>query len=98
MEGGYRSACFFFRDPAKGFGELTRLIGNRFKELFDGGGGREREAVRESPLASFIKSAESRFLIGVRIRSEFGLDANKLNIYEYYLLLEQLDRMNHKRG
>jgi hypothetical protein len=32
------------------------------------------------------------------MRSEFGLDANKLNIYEYYLLLEQLDRMNKKRG
>lgn len=36
-------------------------------------------------------------MISVRIRQEYGLDANKLNLYEYYLLLEQLSK-EAKRG
>ena len=93
-----RACPLFFQDPTKGYGQLSRLIGERFRDLFEGGGGGVRETVRESAIQSFVRSAESRFIISVRIRTEFGLDANKLNVYEYYLLLEQLEKLSRGRN
>lgn len=93
MEGGYRLTCFFFRDPVEGYGQLARLIRGRFKELFEDGGAGGRDTYKESAFQAVIRSAEVRFLISVRIRSEYGLEAYKLNLYEYYLLLEQMDKM-----
>ena len=84
--------------PAKGYSELTRLIGGRFQGLFDGYGGGRSETYRDGAIKALVTTAESRFFIGVRIRTEFGLDANKLNLYEYYLLIEQLDKMSRTSG
>ena len=89
--------AFFFQDPVKGYGQLTGLIRRRFQELFESNGGGTRETIRESAIQTFVRSAEARFLISVRIRTEFSLDANKLNIYEYYMLLEQLDKISRGR-
>lgn len=98
METGCGFARFFFQDPVKGYGELTRLIRNRFRELHEDDPSGGRSAYRESAFKAIVRSAEVRFLLSVRIKSEFGLDANKLNLYEYYLLLEQMDKAIRSGG
>ena len=98
MEERYRLAGFFFQKPVKGYSELTRLIGGRFQDLLLGDPSSRRETYRDSSIKTLISTAESRFFISVRIKTEFGLDANKLNLYEYYLLIEQLDKMSRTNG
>lgn len=97
MEERHEPACFFFRDPAQGFGQLTGHVRQRFNGLFEGSGGGERDTFAESTYQAIVGAAETRFLIGTRIRIEFGVDPDRINYYEYYLLLEQIDRMDRKR-
>ena len=58
----------------------------------------EREPYKLGTRQAIIRSAENRFFTGTRIRTEFGVDANKLNYYEYYLLLEQIAKSDKPNG
>jgi len=87
---------FFFQDTVKHYSELTRLVSTRFNELFESSGEGGYNTIGRSTLKIIIKSAESRFLIWARIKSEFGIDANRVSLYEYFLLLEQLEKINRK--
>jgi hypothetical protein len=84
--------------PNERFGQLTQSIRGRFSHLFEGGGGGEREPYKSGTRQAIIRSAENRFFTGTRIRTEFGVDANKLNYYEYYLLLEQIAKSDKPNG
>ena len=92
MEERFHLARFFFQDPTKGYSQLARLIRDRFRELFEDNTKGGQDSHRESTFKTIVKSAEVRFLMSVRIQSEYGINPNKLNLYEYYLLLEQIDK------
>ena len=89
---------FFFQMPHQRFSQLTQSIRGRFSHLFESGGGGEREPYKSGTRQAIIRSSGKQIFHGTRIRTEFGVDANKLNYYEYYLLLEQIAKSDKPNG
>jgi len=99
MAKGKGRVRFFFQYAYQQTNSLINFVRERFKNLYQGSGGGDKEAIRRHLSVHFQEQAESRFIQNIRVAEHskpLGIPFSKFTFVEWHLLREDIELQSKK--